>query len=89
MYQLQIGNHGPESAHGVVVTDIAPSGIELSSTVIPNVVVSTGTITFDPDGTIRWEVGDLAVDHPETATIYAVLRTPGTKTNTSTIDGRT
>jgi len=86
VYQIEVGNKGPESVLGAFVTDVAPAGVDLSSTVNPNVVISKGAISFNADGTIRWDVGDLAVGEIERATVYAVLLTPGTKVNTSTID---
>jgi len=86
VYQISVGNKGPESAHGVFVTDAAPPGVDLSATVDPNIVVTKGALTINPDGSIRWDVGDLAVNEIQQATVYAVLLAPGTKVNTSTID---
>ena len=86
VYQVEVGNKGPDTARGVFVTDFGPAGVDLSSTVVPNVTATTGTITFDPDGTIRWDVGELAPNQTEQATIYAVLLTAGTKVNTSIVD---
>jgi uncharacterized repeat protein (TIGR01451 family) len=86
VYQITVGNKGPETVHGAFVSDTAPPGIDLSSTIDPNIVVTTGTLTINPDGSIRWDVGDLAVDEIAQATVYAVLLAPGTKVNTSTID---
>src|SRR5207253_11327647 len=86
VYQLEVGNKGPESVHGAFVVDAAPPGIDLSSTVSPNIVVSKGVLTINPDNTVRWDVGDLAVGETARASVFAVLVTPGTKVNTSTID---
>ena len=77
VYQVEVGNKGPDTARGVVRHRRRPRrrrpqharSSRTSST-------TTGTITFDPDGTIRWDVGDLAVNQTEQATIYAVLRDP-------------
>lgn len=85
VYQIVVGNKGPESIQNAVVTDSAPPGVELSTTVTPNVVTTKGVVTFDPDGSIRWAVGDLAVGETAQLTLHAVLRTPGTKVNTSMI----
>lgn len=86
VYQIEVGNKGPDPVQDAFVKDFAPVGIALSSTVTPNVVVSTGSIVFDPDGSVRWDVGDLAPNQIERATVYAVLQTPGTKINTSVVD---
>src|SRR4051794_27234988 len=75
VYQIEVGNKGPESVHGAFVTDAAPPGIDLSSTVSPNIVVSKGTLTINPDDTIRWDVGDLAVGEIARASVFAVLVT--------------
>ncbi len=79
VYTVSVTNFGPDTATGVVVTDLLPSGLAYVSD-----VASQGA--YD-DGTGLWAVGTLTMSQVETLTITALVdtNTAGTTiTNTAT-----
>jgi len=79
IYTVSVTNFGPDTATGVVVTDLLPSGLTYVSD-----VASQGSYN---DGTGLWTVGTLAMLQVETLSITAIVdtNTAGTSiTNTAT-----
>ncbi len=84
VYQVEVGNKGPEAVQGVFAIDSAPPGLELSPTDPP--VASKGTFTVGPGNDLRWDIGTLAVNETQRLTVFAVVDTAGTKVNTTKVD---
>ncbi len=63
-WTLEVVNLGPDAATEVAVIDALPSGVEYVSSDTAN-----GTVTVSDDGTLVWQIGDLAVDTPVTLEI--------------------
>jgi uncharacterized repeat protein (TIGR01451 family) len=57
---VKVGNLGPDTATGVVVSYIVPNGFQYIGT-----TVDAGTYTYDPaTRTITWNIGDVPVGDP-------------------------
>jgi uncharacterized repeat protein (TIGR01451 family) len=80
-HTLGVANAGPRPATGVTVTDVLPDGVRLSS------VSSTRGTCGQDSGTLRCEVGNLAVGASATITFVVVPTEAGPATNTATVSG--
>jgi uncharacterized repeat protein (TIGR01451 family) len=85
-YTLMVTNHGPDYATGVAVTDPLPPYVNFISA---SASVGIPTVT---DGTLRWNIGDLASEDSATLDIVVTLNlvgvtTGGSFTNTATVIG--
>ena len=77
-YTITVTNNGPDTATGVQITDLLPTGTTYNSSTIP-----TGT-TYNPTTGI-WNIGTLNNTNNLTLTITAqITATTGTITNTAT-----
>jgi uncharacterized repeat protein (TIGR01451 family) len=75
-FSVTATNLGPSPATGVVVVDLLPAGLALSSATPSQGAYDAGTGT--------WSVGSLAVNGSATLTLTALVTAPGTITNTAT-----
>ncbi len=75
-FSVTASNLGPSPATGVVVVDLLPAGLALSSATPSQGAYAAGTGT--------WSVGSLAVGGSATLSLTAVVTAPGTITNTAT-----
>ena len=80
-YELNITNHGPSDATGVVVTDTLPPGVNLRGA-----TSSQGTVTSDA-GLVTGQFGNLAVGASATITVTVEVdpSTRGTILNTARV----
>ncbi len=76
-YTITLRNTGPDSATGVVVTDVLPTGVTFVRS-----ATATGVYT-DTNGI--WNVGNVAIGTPLTLVITARVTSVGAKTNTAQI----
>jgi len=76
-FTLTVTNDGPETATGVTVKDLLPSGLTLASA-----TPSAGTYT---SGTGIWSVGSLTNGATATLTLTATIAGAGTLTNTAQV----
>ena len=67
-YSVQFTNSGSQNGTGVVVTDAYPIAV------LENVVASDGGVVDLLNGTITWNVGNLAVGESRTFTVTAKVR---------------
>jgi uncharacterized repeat protein (TIGR01451 family) len=79
MYVLTFTNLGPSVATAVWLDNILPDGVELLS-----IQTAQGTAT-NIDGTIRFDVGELAAGAGSAATLTIRASQPGLFTNTATV----
>ena len=80
-YALTFTNLGPSLATGVSLVNVLPAGVELLSIQTPQGV---GT---NIEGTIRFDVGELAAGAVGTVTLIVRASQPGLFTNTATVAG--
>ncbi|QDT07547.1 hypothetical protein K227x_59750 [Rubripirellula lacrimiformis] len=76
-FTLTINNSGPDTATGVVVTDLLPSGIQFER-------FATDNGSYD-SANGRWTVGSVAVGSPAVLTITGTVTSVGEKTNSAEI----
>lgn len=77
-YTINVTNHGPDTAHGVNLTDILPDGLEFKS--------SEASLGSYDSSTGRWIIGDLTDGATATLKIVATINKVGDFTNTAKID---
>jgi uncharacterized repeat protein (TIGR01451 family) len=75
-YTVTLSNNGPNTATGVQVTDLLPTGVTFVS--------AAPSQAYDP-ATGLWTVGTVDVGSPQTLVIQATVTSPGQSTNTATI----
>ncbi|MGA4645537.1 Calx-beta domain-containing protein [Limisphaera sp. 4302-co] len=68
---LQVRNHGPWDVTGVNLTNLVPEGAVLVSSQVTQGQIQTN------NGTVRWSVGDLAMDQDARATLVLRSDNPG------------
>ena len=78
-YTLAVANSGPDTATGVIVTDLLPAGVTFVSD-----IPSQGA--YD-EVTGVWTVGTVAAAATPTLTITVTVSSPGQIVNTATVDG--
>jgi uncharacterized repeat protein (TIGR01451 family)/fimbrial isopeptide formation D2 family protein len=76
-FTLTIGNLGPSTAHNVVIHDVAPAGLTVTS-----ITLAQGT--YDP-GTGNWSVGTIAPNASVTAIMTARVVGSAPMTNTASV----
>jgi uncharacterized repeat protein (TIGR01451 family) len=81
MYTIIVHNNGPDTAEGVVATDVMPAGI-----VFVSATPSQGS--FDP-GSGLWTIGTLVNGATATLQIIGIVVAIGPITNTSTVTSET
>jgi uncharacterized repeat protein (TIGR01451 family) len=74
-YYIEVTNHGPNDASGVVVTDLVPDGLTYQSSVASNGTYHSGTGV--------WDVGALANGASANLTITAKIDQTGSISNTA------
>ncbi|HRK72626.1 MAG TPA: DUF11 domain-containing protein, partial [Rhodothermales bacterium] len=76
-YTVTVWNHGPNTATGIAVTDVIPTGMTLLNT-------STSQGTYNT-GNSQWGVGTLAVGQAAQMVIALRVENTGLVTNTATV----
>lgn len=79
IFTIVANNSGPNSATGVSVNDLLPSGYLYVS--------NTSTVGSYSPTTGIWNIGDMNVNIPRTLTVTATVNSTGVYTNTATITG--
>ncbi|TWU57755.1 DUF11 domain-containing protein [Rubripirellula reticaptiva] len=77
LFTVAVTNVGPDTATGVVVTDLLPAGLTVISS-----TVNAGTYV---DATGRWTIGNVAIGETPTLTIRAQVNSFAATTNTAEI----
>jgi uncharacterized repeat protein (TIGR01451 family) len=88
-YTLTVENNGPQSATGVTVTDPLPDSVHFNSVGSSRGSCIRSTTKPAPkDGTVTCSLGNLANGATASITIVVTSTTPGTLTNTATVNGK-
>ncbi len=80
-WTVSVTNHGPDPAADVVVADILPAGLSLTT--------ATPSLGSYDETTGTWTIGSMAVDATETLDLITEVTALGDRTNTATADATT
>ncbi len=83
-FTITVRNNGPNSATGVVMSDVLPANLDR----VINMVSSAGTANYSlVNNRIDWNIGNLAVNATVTLTFELRVNSGGNITNTATVTG--
>lgn len=83
-YKIEVSNHGPNAATGVVVTDVLPVALGMPA----DIIVTKGEAHYDPASrSIIWSIGDVSTTDALTLTYTVQIISGGSIQNTATIQG--
>jgi uncharacterized repeat protein (TIGR01451 family) len=80
-YTLSVGNNGPDTGNGVVLTDNLPSQVSFGS-------VSSSQGSCSGGGTVSCALGSIRPKQTVTVTIGVTAQSAGTATNTASVSGK-
>ncbi|MBC9932683.1 DUF7507 domain-containing protein [Chitinophaga qingshengii] len=83
-YKIEVSNHGPNTATGVVVTDVLPVALGVPV----DIMVTKGEAHYDATSrSIIWTIGDVSTTDALTLTYTVQIISGGSILNTATIQG--